>query len=258
MKFHRYLFIALALLIGSVAVSAQGDGDLSARGQQDDDRYARGRDSDLLRLAGQLTRQTDDLQRQMYNNYTSRTTNGRSDTQAMLAAGQLNAAATVFRTMVNDRRRRSEMRDAVDLMSDLTRSVNTDTSRYGWPNIQRTLDDLRQELSRFGGGGGNFPGGGVDHGSVSWKGTVDDEVQLKIQGRSLDTLAISGTPYNDTSYSFNGVFPNRQVNVSARKIRGRGEVRVIQQPSRQNDWTAIVQIRDRDRSSDRYEVEITW
>lgn len=255
MKLTRFLFIALAILIGSVAVSAQGDGDRSGRGQ-DDDRYARGRDSDLLRLAAQLTRQTDDLQRQMYSNYTSRTTNGRSDTQAVLAAGQLNASATMFRTMVNDRRRRSEMRDAVDLMSDLTRSVNTDTSRYGWPNIQRTLEDLRQELSRF--GGGNFPGGGVDHGSASWRGTVDDEVQLKIQGRSLDTLAISGTPYNDTSYSFNGVFPNRQVTVSARKLRGRGEVRVIQQPSRQNDWTAIIQIRDRDRSSDRYEVEITW
>lgn len=254
MKLHRLLFLALAILISTVAVSAQGEGDRMSRGQ-DDDRYARGRDSDLLRLAAQLTRQTDDLQRRAYSDYNTRTTNSRTDTQTMLAAGQLNASATIFRTMINDRRRRSEMREVASLMNDLATTGNGYSSRYGWNAVQRTLDEIQRELR---GGGFPGPGGGSLHGSARWSGTADDEVQLKINGRTIETLAISGSPYNDSNYAFTEVFPNRNVDVSVRKLRGRGEVRVLQQPSRSNDWTAIIQIRDTSRGADSYEVEITW
>jgi hypothetical protein len=262
MKLHRLLFLALAILMSTVAVSAQGEGDRSGRGQ-DEDRYARGRDSDLLRLAAQLTRQTDDLQRRTYADYGTRTRNSREDTQSMLAAAQLNASATLFRTMINDRRRRSEMREVASLMNDLASSGNGYSSRYGWNAVQQTLNDIQSELTRGGGGGfpgGGFPGpgGGSQHGTARWSGTADDEVQLKINGRTIETLAISGSPYNDSNFAFTEVFPNREVNVSVRKLRGRGEVRVLQQPSRSNGWTAIVQIRDTSRGSDQYELEITW
>ena len=262
MKLQRLLFLALAILMSTVAVSAQGDGDRSGRGQ-DEDRYARGRDSDLLRLAAQLTRQTDDLQRRTYADYGTRPRNSREDTQSMLAAAQLNASATLFRTMINDRRRRSEMREVASLMNDLAGSGNGYSSRYSWNAVQQTLNEIQGELTRSGGGGGGFPGGGfpgggAQHGTVRWSGTADDEVQLKVQGGIIETLAISGSPYSDGNYNFTNPFPNREVNVSVRKLRGRGEVRVLQQPSRSNDYTAIIQIRDTNRGSDNYEVEITW
>jgi hypothetical protein len=42
------------------------------------------------------------------------------------------------------------------------------------------------------------------------------------------------------------------------KKAGRGEIRVIQQPSRDNNFTAIVQILDDASGAREYQVEITW
>ena len=93
---------------------------------------------------------------------------------------------------------------------------------------------------------------------MRWRGTVDDVVELNIQGSYIDPRAISGTPYNDGTVGLTEPLPNRSVNVSVRKLRGRGEVRVIQQPNRSNDYTAIIQIRDGSRGADNYDLEITW
>jgi hypothetical protein len=264
MKISKLLVVTFALLVLGVPAMAQIEGTYN-RGQ-DDDSYARGRDADVLRLAAQLTQQSDALSRQIYSQYLGRTANNQSDTQTMLAAYQLNSAATVFRTMINDRRRRSELRDVAAQLDTLARTGNGYGGLGNWSSVQRTVQDIQTELSRRGGGypgnggnGGGFPGGGgASSGRIRWSGTVDDVVQLNIQGNYVDPKAISGTPYNDATSTFSDPLPNRSVSLSVRKMRGRGDVRVVQQPSRSNDFTAIVEIRDSRSGSDNYDLEITW
>jgi hypothetical protein len=48
------------------------------------------------------------------------------------------------------------------------------------------------------------------------------------------------------------------VSVSVVKRRGRGEIFVEQQPSRENDYTAVVRVRDSRGGASDYEFDLTW
>jgi hypothetical protein len=95
-------------------------------------------------------------------------------------------------------------------------------------------------------------------GQLRWRGTVDDRTNLLIRGSRVSAQWPSGTPYYDGSSNFTGSLPRVATNVRVRKLRGRGDVRVIQQPSQYNDFTATIQIYDDKRGADRYEIEVSW
>ncbi len=96
-------------------------------------------------------------------------------------------------------------------------------------------------------------------GKIEWRGTVDDRVQLVIRGRNLRVRTVSGQRYGNGSTSFSSPLPSRRdFNVNVKKRDGRGNVYVVQQPNRRNNYTAIVQIEDLKGKSDNYRVEITW
>jgi len=48
------------------------------------------------------------------------------------------------------------------------------------------------------------------------------------------------------------------VDVRLEKKHGRENIEIVQQPSRNNDFTAVVQIRDKKGGSDDYEFELIW
>jgi hypothetical protein len=95
-------------------------------------------------------------------------------------------------------------------------------------------------------------------GTVSWRGRVDDRVNIVIQGNQVRNETISGTGVSRVSQSMNGVLPNRQSTISVDKKDGRGTANVIQQPNRSNNYTAIVQIADTKGGAEDYRLEITW
>lgn len=96
-------------------------------------------------------------------------------------------------------------------------------------------------------------------GTIEWRGTVDDRVQLIISGRSLRVRTVSGTRYGNGSSTFSSPLPNRRdFNVNVKKRDGRGNVYIVQQPNRRNNYTAIIQIEDLKGKADNYRVEVTW
>jgi hypothetical protein len=114
-------------------------------------------------------------------------------------------------------------------------------------------------------GQGQARGGGLGSiapdaatGRVEWRGRVDDRVQLIIRGRSLEQRLVSGREYPSGSASFTSGLPPEPVRVTVTKLAGRGNVRVIQQPARGNDFTAIVEISDDGGGSQEYRIEVTW
>ena len=251
MKRSQWLFLTgcLLLISATAATTAQGQ---SYR---------------LNSLAEQLRTQGNDLAERSYTDYSNSSFSNRGDVEALYLAQQFSASANVFQRMLRDGRRESELKDAAAILSDLARRAGGNYSRRNqWNDVQRTLNDILRELNvpgssgRGGGGVGrdNNGGGGRTTGRVRWRGMVDDDVHLVIRDEQIEIRTIGGSEYNNATYNFTSPLPRRRVNVSAAKLKGRGEVRVIQQPSRDNDFTAVVQIRDPSGGAKDYEIEVTW
>lgn len=127
----------------------------------------------------------------------------------------------------------------------------------------RWISDIRR--ADYGGRGGNRGDRGQSRddrtprkGSLSWRGRVDDVIELEIRGDQLRERVISGQRVSDVSSRFNSNMPRRRVNVNVEKLRGRGNVEVVEQPSSRNNFTAIVRIRDTKGGADDYEIEVYW
>jgi len=213
----------------------------------------------LTDLAARLSRESGDFADQNYSAYTSSFRNNRTDIEAVMVTQQFAASAQIFYRMVVDRRRNQELRDAFDLLSLQARAVERNNlQRNSWFNIQRLISDISREVSEGGGGGQNPPDTGGRGGRMTWRGRVDDDVRIRIRGGTADVETIGGTEYNDGQPNFFNSLPNRRVTVRLTNKRGRGEIFIEQQPSRENDFTAIVRIRDTRGGASEYEFELSW
>lgn len=95
-------------------------------------------------------------------------------------------------------------------------------------------------------------------GKVFWKGEVDNKVQLVIRGLTLDQRTVEGDEKPAGNHSFTAPLPQQAVTVGVNRREGRNKVSVIQQPTADNNFTAIVEIHDDDGGSRDYLLEIFW
>jgi hypothetical protein len=218
----------------------------------------------LTDSASRLSRDAEDFASATYNSYTSSNRNNRNEIEAVMLAQQLGASARIFYRMVVDRRRMQELRDAFDVVQNLARSVERNNlQRNSWYNVQRSLSEVARDIgddtSGGGGGGGPFPGdGGGRGGRMTWRGRVDDDVRITIRGGTADVETLGGTPYNDSQPNFGASLPSRRVTVRLTNKRGRGEIYIEQQPSRENNFAAVVRIKDTRGGAAEYEFELQW
>ena len=218
----------------------------------------------LEELVQRLVRQTDTLAQRSYDSFGSRRNPSRYDIEALYQSRALNASAELFQRMVRDRRSDSELRDAFAVLQDLFRN----SGRYAfdrryWSDIQRTSDDLARELNvRQRDHDDDRPPrddlDGRTSGRLRWRGTVDGETQLLVRRSDVESRALSGLPASATTFNFTSPLPRRAVDVRLERKHGRGDIEIVQQPSRNNDFTAVVQIRDKKGGSDDYEFELIW
>ena len=220
-----------------------------------------GQSNRLTDAAARLSRDADDFAGASYNNYTNSNRINRNDVEAMMLAQQFGAATRTFYRMVVDRRRTQELREAYDVVQNLARSVErNNVQRNIWYNVQRSLADVAREINYDSSSGGPFPdtGGGGRGGRMTWKGRVDDDVRITIRGGTADVETIGGTPYYDAQPNFTASLPPRRVNVRLTNKRGRGEIYIEQQPSRENNFAVVVRIKDSRGGAADYEFELTW
>ena len=105
---------------------------------------------------------------------------------------------------------------------------------------------------------GNGAYGYSSVGSMIWRGRVDHYVELRIQGDRVQSRERQGAPTINEAASFTSPLPRADSQVFVRKRDGRGQVGVIQQPSRWNGYTAVIAINDESGGADNYEIEVTW
>lgn len=221
--------------------------------------------SHLRDAADRLADRASELSSRTYSDFRNRYSNTRSDLDTLFLAQQIESGARLFQQMVQDNRRESELRDAVQILLDLSRRAPSyGSNSFLWRDVQTSINNIQREV---GGGYGNG-GYGSDNrderperrisGRVTWRGTVDDEVQLTISGSNVETRTISGSEFRNETFNFTSPLPNRNVTVEVNKKKGRGDARVLQQPTRSNNYTAVIQILDKKGSNDRYELDIYW
>lgn len=181
---------------------------------------------------------------------TPRNTN--REIQEALIAQQFDASAALLVTLTRNRRSVAEINYATDALEGLIRQV----PQTGlWRQALNTLTDINRELHA----GPPGPAPRPIIGRVAWRGFVDDRVQLVIRGNSVEVKTLSGSPRADGSANFTSPLPNTPVEVSVDKVSGgRGNVRVLQQPSRANDFTAVVEIYDSNAGAQEYRLDIYW
>ncbi len=219
-----------------------------------------GQGSRLQNQAERLSRDAEAFADATYNNYSGSSRNNRTEVEAVMLSQQFAAAARTFYRMVVDRRRNQDLRDAYALLQDLGRSVErNNTQRNSWYTLQRSLSDLSRELdyNETSGGRDQQPDTGRG-GRMTWKGRVDDDVRIRIRGGTADVETIGGSPYYDGQPNFSSALPSRRVTVRLSMMKGRGQIFIEQQPSRENDFTAVIRIKDPKGGASDYEFELSW
>jgi hypothetical protein len=221
-----------------------------------------GQSSRLAGLADRLAGAAQDLADDSYRGFRDRDRGNRADVEALYIVNRFSSSALLFRRMVQDRRPDAELTAAVQILNEELRS--SERFSYGrryWQDMSGLLDEIGRELNGRGRFGGRDPDRDRDNritGRMRWRGRVDNEIHIVARDSSATTRTITGLPATGTFFNFTSPLPRRNVNVEVRRLNGRGSVDVIQQPSRSNDFTAIVRILDTKGGADEYEFELAW
>jgi hypothetical protein len=87
----------------------------------------------------------------------------------------------------------------------------------------------------------------------SWSGRVDREVRLTIRGSQASNTYESSIQ-SRARFRVNSALPAQDGTLRVVREAGRGAVQVIQEPSSQNGYTAIIQISDNEGGADNYRI----
>ncbi len=140
--------------------------------------------------------------------------------------------------------------------NDYTAAVRVRDRRGGSDNYTFTLAWEKQRYRDDDNGG--WPSDGNRVRGLRWTGRVDGRDLIFIRGNQLWVDHREGQQIRDEDYRFYQSLPNANRFVAVRKLNGRGTAQVVEQPSRNNNYTAAILIDDRDGGADRYEIEVEW
>jgi len=87
---------------------------------------------------------------------------------------------------------------------------------------------------------------------------IDDEANVILRGDTVYVQVVSGGPARDDGSECTGPLPRNVTGFQFRGIDGRGEVRLIEQPSQSNRWSGVVNIRDKKGGSEGYTYRLSW
>jgi hypothetical protein len=221
-----------------------------------------GQSARLADLADRIAGTAQDLAEDSYRGFRDRDRGNRADVEALYLVNRFSSSALLFRRMVQDRRPEAELRAAVLILNEELRSSERFSfGRRYWQDMSRLLDEVERELNGRRGPGDRDTDWDRDNritGRMRWRGKVDNEIHVVVRESTATARTVTGLPATGTSFNFTTSLPRRNIDVQVRRLNGRGSVDVIQQPSRNNNFTAIVRVLDTKGGSAEYEFELAW
>jgi hypothetical protein len=114
----------------------------------------------------------------------------------------------------------------------------------------------------------NLPAGAVEtrsdtdgvlrSGEMTWTGTVEGQVLVEIRDGNASTRVLRGGAVSTARADFMAPMPRRAMKVRAEQIGGRGEVKLVEQPSARNNYAAVVRISDKKAGASQYTFRLMW
>ena len=88
---------------------------------------------------------------------------------------------------------------------------------------------------------------------------VDNEVEVSVRGDSVAIRTIAGRDARDDGSECNAALPDRDiVGFNFQVVESRNEIRLVAEPSRRNNFAAIVRIRASSGGEGRYHFRLSW
>ena len=88
---------------------------------------------------------------------------------------------------------------------------------------------------------------------------VDNQVEVAVRGDFVSIRTLAGRDARDDGSECNAPLPSGAVRDFNFEVKdSRGDIRLVAEPSRRNDWSAIVAIRDDSGGEGRYHFRLTW
>ncbi|MEZ5345735.1 MAG: hypothetical protein R2681_09295 [Pyrinomonadaceae bacterium] len=219
----------------------------------------------LGKLANDLRIQADDLVSRTNKLIKKDGTHSSNEIENAFLAEQLRASTILIKRIIDDRFRVSEVRYAGMVLSDLSERFPVDgKNRFEWKKATDTINELSRELRGLNIGlNVEKAGFRVDESSILgravWSGMVDADVQLTVKGDKISAKTMSGREYADGAYTFSSKIPKQsRIRVGVVIKNGRGKVHVMQQPDQDNNYTAVIQVKDEEGGAKPYSLEIYW
>jgi hypothetical protein len=91
-----------------------------------------------------------------------------------------------------------------------------------------------------------------------WSGSVDQEVQITMNGRNVTASNIGPSEPGQRRANLISALPRTDGQVTVQVVNGRGAVDVISQPTAQNGYTARIRVRDPQGGASNYRLNVYW
>jgi hypothetical protein len=91
-----------------------------------------------------------------------------------------------------------------------------------------------------------------------WQGRVDKEIRIQMNSGRASVQQVGNNERTNNRVRAVMPVPREDGIVTVQQIEGRGKVDVVQQPTRDNGYTAIVRLRDPDSGAATYRIAAYW
>ena len=146
--------------------------------------------------------------------------------------------------------------------ASLQNAQNNPQFAQQWASIQSDLNLVGANNStnnNLGSNTDNNSGQVSGPGHFQWQGLVDGSDNITLRGSSVKMIHLTASNIQQATYQLSTALPFADVQVNLRKVRGRGQIRLLEQPTASNDYTAVVQVNDQDTpGSAWYEYTLDW
>jgi hypothetical protein len=163
----------------------------------------------------------------------------------------------------------ADLRNGARRLVNLAREIDGARMQGRLPDLWRLVQQNLLHLSeiynlgytptspsrRWRGGQSSSAAGG---GTFRWRGRVDGSDHILLRGGEVSINHLQNNPIRDASYDLPQPLPARNLEVRLTKIRGRGKVEILNQPSAWNNYTVTVLIEDTQSGDDYYEFQLSW
>lgn len=99
---------------------------------------------------------------------------------------------------------------------------------------------------------------GASEGRCDIRVRVDGEADFGLRGESLIIRTLNGEPASDAGSECSTPLPRNVEDFRFKGIDGRGDVRLLEEPSAGNRWMAVVRVRDSKAGSEEYHFRLEW